>query len=121
MTAMTASGVHERVGAGWGARDSRPAASTAACHDPKWRLSTGGAIDSVLDTKLRTRRLADLFDPVFAQYQTRALCRLCGHELHIDSLRISQSQVLHGSLMSPTWQQAVHRIHKSPQQREPSP
>ena len=39
MTAMTASGVHERVGAGWGARDSRPAASTAACHDPKWRLS----------------------------------------------------------------------------------
>jgi len=81
----------------------------------------GGAIDSVLDTKLRTRRLADLFDPVFAQYQTRAMCRLCGHELHIDSLRISQSQVLHGSLMSPTWQQAVHRIHKCRQQREPSP
>ena len=81
----------------------------------------GGAIDSVLDTKLRTRRLADLFDPVFAQYQTRALCRLCGHELHIDSLRISQSQVLHGSLMSPTWQQAVHRIHKRRQQQQPSP
>ena len=81
----------------------------------------GGAIDSVLDTKLRTRRLADLFDPVFAQYQTRALCRLCGHELHIDSLRISQSQVLHGSLMSPTWQQAVHRIHKGRKQQQPPP
>ena len=81
----------------------------------------GGAIDSVLDTKLRTRRLADLFDPVFAQYQTRALCRLCGHELHIDSLRISQSQVLRGSLMSPTWQQAVNRIHQCRQQQEPSP
>ena len=81
----------------------------------------GGAIDSVLNTKLRTRRLADLFDPVFAQYQTRALCRLCGHELHIDSLRISQSQVLHGSLMSPTWQQAVNRIQKHRKQQEPSP
>ena len=29
----------------------------------------GGAIDGVLASNLRTRRLADLFDPVFAQYQ----------------------------------------------------
>ena len=80
----------------------------------------GGAIDGVLAGGLRTRRLADLFDPVFAQYQTRALCRLCGHELHIDSQRIAQSQVICGSLMSPTWQQAVSHIHTNRRQEETS-
>ena len=73
----------------------------------------GGAIDGVLGLGLRTRRLADLFDPVFAEYQTRALCRMCGHELHIDSQRIAKSQVAHGALMSPTWKQATHRIEGS--------
>lgn len=81
----------------------------------------GGAIDGVLAAGLRTRRLADLFDPVFAQYQTRALCRLCGHELHIDSQRIAQSQVVCGSLMSPTWHQAVLRIHESRRKEKASP
>ena len=70
----------------------------------------GGAIDSVLELGLRTRCLKDLFDPVFADYQTRALCRMCGHELHIDSQRIANSQVIHGALMSPSWQQSIHRI-----------
>jgi hypothetical protein len=79
--------------------------------------SIGGAIDSVLELNLRTRRLKDLFNREFAHRQTCALCDVCGRELGITSHHIAKSQVLHGSLMSPTWQEAVRRIekkHKAP-------
>jgi hypothetical protein len=73
--------------------------------------SIGGAIDSVLGLNLPTRRLKDLFDPEFAHRQTCALCDVCGRELGITSHHIAKSQVLHGSLMPPTWQEAVRRNH----------
>jgi hypothetical protein len=70
----------------------------------------GGAIDGVLQLRLRTGRLADLFDPAFAEDQTRAMCRVCGYQCGIDTKRIASSQVLHGALMSVSWQEAVKRI-----------
>ena len=72
--------------------------------------SVGGAIDSVLELGLRTQTLADLFDSEFAHRQTCSLCDVCGRELGITNAKIAKSQVMHGSLMSPTWQRAVKRI-----------
>ena len=74
--------------------------------------SIGGAIDSVLEMNLRTRSLKELFDPEFAHEQTCSLCDVCGRELGVTSHHIAKSQVMHGSLMSPTWQKAVRRIEK---------
>ena len=72
--------------------------------------SIGGAIDSVLELGVRTKILRDLFDREFVHKQTCALCDVCGRELGITSHHIAKSQVMHGSLMSPTWQKAVDRI-----------
>lgn len=72
--------------------------------------SVGGAIDSVLDLKLRTKSLKDLFDRDFAHKQTCSLCDMCGRGLGITNYHIAKSQVLHGALMSPTWANAVHQI-----------
>ena len=81
--------------------------------------SIGGAIDSVLDLKVRTKELKDLFDKKFAHQQTCALCDVCGRELGITSHHIAKSQVMHGTLMSPTWQKAVKRIeHRGRRQEE---
>jgi len=74
--------------------------------------SIGGAIDSVLDKGWRTRQLADLFDPEFAYRQTCSLCDVCGRELGITSHHIAKSHVIHGTLMSPTWQEAARRIEQ---------
>ena len=81
--------------------------------------SIGGAIDSVLELNLRTRQLKDLFDREFAHKQTCDMCDVCGRELGITSHHIAKSQVMHGSLMSPTWAAAVKRIenkHKPPKE-----
>ncbi|MEL7499029.1 MAG: radical SAM protein [Planctomycetota bacterium] len=72
--------------------------------------SIGGAIDSVLELGIRTKNLKDLFDKEFVHKQTCSLCDVCGRELGITSHHIAKSQVMHGSLMSPTWQKAVKRI-----------
>ena len=72
--------------------------------------SIGGAIDSVLELGLRTKRLSDLFDREWVHRQTCALCDVCGRELGITAHHIAKSQVMHGTLMSPTWQRAVERI-----------
>lgn len=80
--------------------------------------SIGGAIDSVLDLNLRTSELKDLFDREFAHRQTCELCNVCGRELGITSHHIAKSQVMHGSLMSPTWAAAVKRIKDRQQPKE---
>lgn len=82
--------------------------------------SVGGAIDSVLELGLRTKNLADLFDPEFAHQQTCSLCDVCGRELGITSHHIAKSQVMHGTLMSPTWQKAVKRIEQRGKRKEES-
>ncbi|MFN6206480.1 MAG: hypothetical protein ACK49R_08570 [Planctomycetota bacterium] len=74
--------------------------------------SIGGAIDSVLQLGVRTKNLKDLFDVEFAHRQTCSLCDVCGRELGVTSHHIAKSQVMHGSLMSPTWQAAVKRIEQ---------
>ena len=80
--------------------------------------SIGGAIDSVLDLKVRSKQLKDLFDQDFAHRQTCALCDVCGRELGITSHHIAKSQVMHGSLMSPTWQAGVKRIEQRKKKEE---
>jgi len=82
--------------------------------------SVGGAIDSVLELGLRTKNLADLFDPEFAHRQTCSLCDVCGRELGITNAKIAKSQVMHGTLMSPTWQKAVARIEQRGKRTEGS-
>jgi hypothetical protein len=80
--------------------------------------SIGGAIDSVLQLGVRTKSLKDLFDVEFAHRQTCSLCDVCGRELGITSHHIAKSQVMHGSLMSPTWQAAVKRIEQRKKKEE---
>ena len=80
--------------------------------------SIGGAIDSVLQLGVRTKSLKDLFDVEFAHRQTCSLCDVCGRELGINSHHIAKSQVMHGSLMSPTWQAAVKRIEQRKKKEE---
>lgn len=70
----------------------------------------GGAFDGVLRAGVRTKRLADLFDEEWAAKHTKQLCRLCGHAMGIDERRMALATPLHGSLMSPTWANAVRRI-----------
>lgn len=82
--------------------------------------SVGGAIDSVLQLGLRTKSLAELFDPEFAHQQTCSLCDVCGRELGITNAKIAKSQVMHGTLMSPTWQKAVKRIEDRRKPKEDS-
>jgi hypothetical protein len=72
--------------------------------------SIGGAIDSVLELGVRTKNLKDLFDVELVHKQTCSLCDVCGRELGITSHHIAKSQVMHGTLMSPTWQKAINRI-----------
>jgi len=80
--------------------------------------SIGGAIDSVLQLGVRTKNLKDLFDVEFVHRQTCSLCDVCGRELGITSHHIAKSQVMHGSLMSPTWQAAVKRIEQRKKKEE---
>jgi hypothetical protein len=69
----------------------------------------GGAIDGFLELGLRTYRLADLFDPEFAAYQTRELCDHCGQHLGLDPACLEKCQQVHGAWMSPSWQEAATR------------
>jgi hypothetical protein len=80
--------------------------------------SIGGAIDSVLQLGVRTKNLKDLFNVEFVHRQTCSLCDVCGRELGINSHHIAKSQVMHGSLMSPTWQAAVKRIEQRKKKEE---
>lgn len=82
--------------------------------------SVGGAIDSVLELGLRTKNLSDLFDAELAHRQTCSLCDVCGRELEITNAKIAKSQVMHGTLMSPTWQKAVKRIERRGKRQEES-
>lgn len=71
---------------------------------------SGGMIDGLFNLGVRTKRLADLYNVEFAEKQTRALCRMCGFRHGISSYHIAKSQVIHGALMSPLWQEAIRRI-----------
>lgn len=53
----------------------------------------------MLELGLRTKNLADLFDPEFAHRQTCSLCDVCGRELGITNAKIAKSQVMHGTLI----------------------
>lgn len=70
----------------------------------------GGAIDATLGLGARTQRLSDLFDPEFAEWQTNLLCTHCGAEMGVNAPKIGACQIVHGSLMSPTWVNAVRHI-----------
>jgi hypothetical protein len=70
----------------------------------------GGAIDGILRLGVRTKRLADLFDPDFARRQTEALCSCCGQHLGIDREKFLGSEVICGTRMSRSWQEAAKRI-----------
>jgi hypothetical protein len=104
-----------------------PCATHSACTDPGCGISVdhdgyslccmGGAIDGALQLGARTKRLADLWDPAFAARQTEALCRNCGQGLGLDGARIASSQVVGGTLLSPTWLAAAERLARESGQR----
>jgi hypothetical protein len=72
--------------------------------------SMGGAIDSILNLGLRTKRLADLFDEEWAKKQTEALCRVCGHDMEYDAGLLTECRKINGVMMSKTWEQAVSKL-----------
>ena len=59
-------------------------------------------------------------EQILQRDQTCALCDVCGRELGISNAKIAKSQVMHGTLMSPTWQKAVKRIEQRGKRREES-
>jgi sulfatase maturation enzyme AslB (radical SAM superfamily) len=65
----------------------------------------GGAIDGILGLGARTKRLADLFDPVFAEQQTRKLCAHCGQHLGLGTSK--DTQLVCKTRMSQTWHTAA--------------
>jgi hypothetical protein len=73
----------------------------------------GGTIDSFLELGIRTTRLADLFDPVFAEKQSKALCLHCGQgcPLVTPELRDSLPKV-NGTPVSRTWEAAINKMKK---------
>jgi hypothetical protein len=98
-----------------------PCGSHACITDPDCGISVdaagyslccmGGAIDGVLRLRARTKRLADLFDPEFAERQTRTLCNVCGQHRGVNG-HAATARLIAGTLMSPTWLQAVNRIRR---------
>lgn len=74
--------------------------------------AVGGMIDGVLGLGLRTKRLADLFDPEFAAHQTAELCIRCGCKWS-GNQRFSNVTVVDGVQMSPTWSHAIERHRTS--------
>jgi len=53
----------------------------------------GGVIDSLRSLNVRTKKLADLFDPDFARWQTEQLCKRCGAFMGLD--KKVQKSMLH--------------------------
>lgn len=70
----------------------------------------GGMIDGFLDLGVRTKRLADLWDPVKVRDLTERLCRHCGHQFLVRLPKFQEhmdaSQKRMGTPMSPTWVKA---------------
>lgn len=101
-------------------RDSCYCHSNSICgmsvdHDGYTLCAQGGAIDSVLQLGLRTKRLADLFDPQWAAEHTKRLCEHCGNALskilpgpENENWRdyVTAQKKKHGAYMSPTWLKA---------------
>lgn len=88
-------------------------------HDGYTACAMGGALDGFLDLGVRTRRLADLFDPAKAQEAMQRLCAHCGLSASAAGHMWSSDQSpeeraawrayveaqpkKYGSHMSPTW------------------
>jgi len=68
----------------------------------------GGAIDGLLGLNARTKRLADLFDPAFAEQQTRKLCEHCGQNMW--PRMPAQTWECRKTRMSKSWRTAALRI-----------
>lgn len=77
--------------------------------------STGGAVCGVLGLPLRTKRLADLFDPEWAAQHTKDLCANCGNCLSRTGIpgkcspeewraKVAELPRWHGMPVSPTWE-----------------
>jgi hypothetical protein len=101
--------------------DRQPCGTHASITDPDCGISVdaggytvccmGGAIDGVLGLGVRTKRLADLFDPKFAAEQTRALCANCGQHLGVEGK--AEVYSYRGTPMSRTWHAAALRAEAS--------
>jgi hypothetical protein len=74
----------------------------------------GGMIDGFLELNIRTKNLADLFDPAKAAETTRKLCEHCGLSGRSNPQAtqaewrsyVEGQQKKYGSFMSPTWLRA---------------
>ena len=69
----------------------------------------GGAVDGFLRLGARTTRLADLFDPEFAERQTRLLCNNCGRLWPPAMEKFATLPQFCGMVMSPSWIEAAKR------------
>jgi hypothetical protein len=70
----------------------------------------GGAIDGLLRLGARTRNLADLFDPAFAERQTTLLCNNCGRLWPPATEMLHRLPLIRGARMSPRWAKAAERV-----------
>ncbi len=84
-------------------------------HDGYTVCPNGGAIDGIHNLGLRTRRLADLFDPKIAAKQTEVLCgQYCGCEWVPAEDPTKLLRECHGVPASPTWQAAFTQVKAQP-------
>lgn len=80
-------------------------------HNGYTACPNGGVYCEALGIDIKTKTLADLFDPEFAERQTNALCKYCGMLYSgLASDRRSKCKIVHGTPMSPLWQTAMERI-----------
>lgn len=80
-------------------------------HEGYCICSNGGAIDGIHELGLRTKRLADLFDPDIAAKQTEVLCgQYCGCEWKPPLDPTPVLRECHCVPASPTWQKAFTRL-----------
>jgi len=100
---------HDRGPCGTHASYAWPDCGISVDHDGYTLCCMGGAIDGHLGLGVRTKRLADLWDPDFAAQQTAALCASCGQHLGIDAEKIAGCKVIRRTLMSPSWAEAARR------------
>lgn len=86
-------------------------------HEGYSPCAIGGAIDGSLRSGIRTKVLADLFDPEKVAEMTRKLCEHCGHQLSSIGIRdiplskwrehVEGCETRFGAKMSPTWIEAM--------------
>jgi hypothetical protein len=76
-------------------------------HEGYSPCAMGGAIDALLGLGVRTKVLADLFDPQKYAAMTAALCEHCGWRMEMKLPDMpKERQLCHGTPMSRTWRKA---------------